>query len=445
MMVKNEHARIEVSLNSVRNIVDNFVILDTGSEDDTVQIIKNYCDKYSIPLHLLQQTFPHPFHFSNARNSVLDFADDKGDYLLLLDCNDELRGGEHIKKFVDENKNNNISAFHICQEWWNGKTIDKYYNVRMLKSKNGWRYKGAIHEYIAPPENEPREMGRVFGFSLYQDRTLDDDKSFKRFSRDEEVLDMEYEDNLKKIKEGKLKSQDPRTIFYYGQTCMCLYKQQKSYMLYRERTELEGFTEERFHAYLRCGDLSEVLKHSWEETIIWYIKAYEYSAKTFKVPRAEPLYKIAKYYQDKCWELSFLYLKRCCELPYPLDAILFVDRRLYDYSRWNLMGIVGYYAKEFNSGRQGCCNAIVSEKLEEDIKNLKFYVEDENEREKLITTLKNMEKIDTTIPIPNTVPTITKNEVLSAEKQEKQEKPEMTTQQRLQKKMKSLRNLRKGK
>ena len=45
-------------------------------------------------------------------------------------------------------------------------------------------------------ENILGVANRIFGFVLYQDRTLDDDKSFKRFTRDKEMLYAEYLKNL---------------------------------------------------------------------------------------------------------------------------------------------------------------------------------------------------------------------------------------------------------
>lgn len=434
MMVKNESKRITVSMDSVKNIVDTFVIMDTGSEDGTVRIIREYCDKHKIKLHLIEQTFPHPFHYSNARNVILDFADDKADFLLLLDCNDELKDGKNIRHFVNTYTGKS-SAFHVCQEWWNGSSLDKYYNIRLLRSKAGWRYKGAIHEYISNPvcENDENKIkndemvSRVFGFTLYQDRTLDDDKSFKRFARDEEVLEGEYQENIKLMKEGKLSIQDSRTVFYYGQTCMCLGKNEKAYRLYRERSELEGFTEERYHSYYRCGELSRALNHDWEESFLWYYKAYEYSAKTFDIPRAEPLFKIAEYYKDKCPEISFLNLKRACELKYPDNAILFVDRRVYDYLRWNLMSSVGFNTKEINVGKFACYKAISAEKRDEDILMLEKYIPDKKERDIVIESIKK--GID-----PNHPKTILPSPP-----------PNQNTKSKLQHKMESLKNKRSGK
>jgi len=389
MMVKNEKKRIKISLESVKNFVDKFVIMDTGSEDDTIKIIKDFCEENKKELFLFEKTFPQPFHYSKARNAILEFADDKADFLLLLDCNDELRDGEKLQSFV-RNYSGKCTAFHICQEWWNGSSLDKYYNIRLIRSGNGWIYKGAIHEYICNPKYEEDTIKRdsmvcrLIGFVLYQDRTQDDDKTSKRFERDEKVFESEYTSNI----ENKIIPQDSRTVFYYGQTCSCLRKHEKAYRLYRERCDLEGFNEERYHAYYRCGDLSMILNHDWEESFLWYIKAFEYSAQNFDIPRAEPLFKIAHYYKERCPQLSFLYIKRCCEIGYPNNAILFVERRTYDYCRWNLLADVCSRIKEMNIGRVACMKAISSEKKEEDLEMLERYIGDKKERDDVITRLK---------------------------------------------------------
>lgn len=382
MMVKNESARICVSLESIKDIVNCVVILDTGSEDDTIKIITKYCSDNNLKLFIMEQTFV-PFHFSNARNVLLDFADDKADYLLLLDCNDELKGAKELRQFINSYSGNS-SAFHLCQEWWTGTSLEKYYNIRLVKTKHSWRFKGSIHEYITSPEvevelnNGENHIIRVIGFSIYQDRTKDDDKSSKRFIRDEEILENEYNTNEKP---------DTRNIFYFAQTCMCLSKNEKAYKLYRERSNLLGFTEERYHSYLRCGELSKLLGHDWEETMNWFLKAYEYSSTILIHPRAEPLFKIAEYYKDKNWEMSFLFLKRCCELPFPDDAILFIDRHIYEYSRWHLMGIVAYYVKQYEIGKIACARAIKNKNIITDKNNMKFYTKNEKEIEDILNNI----------------------------------------------------------
>ena len=105
LMVKNEKKRLHVSLESVKSFADSLVIFDTGSTDNTIQICKDFSEKYNIPLRLKEGTF---VDFSTSRNESLDFADsfEDIDYLLLLDTNDELRGADNLRRFAEEYKDN---------------------------------------------------------------------------------------------------------------------------------------------------------------------------------------------------------------------------------------------------------------------------------------------------------------------------------------------------
>ena len=368
MMVKNEKKRLHVSLESVKSFADSIVIFDTGSTDNTIQICKDFSEKYNIPLRLKEGAF---VDFSTSRNESLEFADsfEDIDYLLLLDTNDELRGGDNLRRFAEEYKDNKSTGFLMVQEWWSGQH-DKYYNVRFIKAHKGWRYAGVVHEYIKTSMDEEPIVKLPDSAILYQDRTQDDDKSGKRFKRDKELLYNEY------VKDPT----EPRTVFYLAQTCSCLGENDESLYFYKIRSTLEGFQEEKFHSLLRSGELTQKLNHEWHDSMIFYIKAFEHSH------RAEPLLFIAIHYiQIKMWVMAFTFLKLACSIPYPQDAILFVNRHDYDYKRWHLLGIVAYYVGQFQDGKAACLIAIeyskTDTKVNSDIdkSNLKFYEDKEAE------------------------------------------------------------------
>ena len=79
MIVKNEHAHLRKCLEGVKQILDavdsELIIADTGSEDDTVEIAKDFTDNV--------------FHFewcndyAAARNSTLEKA--KGEWFMFID------------------------------------------------------------------------------------------------------------------------------------------------------------------------------------------------------------------------------------------------------------------------------------------------------------------------------------------------------------------------
>ncbi len=447
MMVKNEHLRITVSLDSVKNFVDSFIILDTGSEDNTISIVKNYCNKHNKKLHLIEQSFPLPLDYATARNVLLDFADDKADFLLLLDCNDELRNGENIRPFVETYKGP-AQAFHVCQEWWNGQSLDKYFNIRFVKTKYNWRYQDEIHEFIISPEAEKKDAYYLVtafnGIILFQDRTKDDDKSSKRFTSDRNVLHKKYQNIIKKIDNDPDIKMNPRTVFYYGQTCMCLRDSERSYKLNRERTKLEGFLEEKYHSFYRCGEESVKLKHDWEESMTWYIKAFEFSSKIFISPRAEPLIRIAEYYyENKNWEMCYLFLKRCCELVYPSNAVLFVDKHSYDYTRWNLMSKLGL---NFNGdqrlfGKYACARAIIEKENDEDYKNMSKYIS--NKKEQNIYIQSEKKKIEDEQKNRNFVPENFNNQEIFENCVSVEQIPQKDRKEILREKLQSMKNNRK--
>jgi glycosyltransferase involved in cell wall biosynthesis len=365
IMCKNEKKRLHVTLDSIKDCISSLIVFDTGSTDNTIDILKEFSEKNKIPLRLKQGTF---VNFQVSRNESLDWAYtfEDVDYLLLLDVNDELRGADRLIEVAKQNLNTDFSAFLVCQQWWSF-ALDKYFNVRLVKPRKGWYYKGVVHEYI---HTDIEANNKIFRLNddivLYQDRTQDDDKTGKRFTRDKELLLAEY----------KKDPTEPRTCFYLAQTCSCLRENSDAYYYYKIRTTLEGFFEERFHAYLKCGELSEMLCLDWSESMGWYMKAFEF------LPRAEPLFKITEHYNYvKNWKLAHTFATLCCSLKYPDDLILFVDKLCYDYKRWHILGIVAFYAESYIDGKQACLKAIEYGKenpltnTDIDKSNLKFYDE----------------------------------------------------------------------
>lgn len=382
MMLKNEEKRILVSLKSVIGAVDALIIYDTGSTDRTIEIVEKFAQKYKINLYLKKGEF---VDFSTSRNVSLDLADQVDvDYLLLLDCNDELRGGDALKILAKKYQNEPNSGFLVCQQWWHGQ-MDKYYNIRFVKNRQGWRYMGSVHEWMKDTKSDtdtPRYPVIKLDdeIVLYQDRTKDDDKTKKRFKRDRDLLLADYKKNPR----------DPRTLFYLAQTCQCLGLHDEALYYSKLRLELSGFLEERFHSYVRCGDCCLLLGHTWSECMKWYLRAYE------EFNRVEPLVKIADYYRqyalkmksegkgsDNAWNCAYLYANQACQLQYPTECILFVDKGMYDYYRWHLMGIIGFYVGQFEQGKDACIKAIaqgIDKELNE--KNLETYLKKDSDKTK---------------------------------------------------------------
>jgi glycosyltransferase involved in cell wall biosynthesis len=372
MMVKDEEKVIRKTLDSCKPYVDSIYILDTGSTDATVAICR---DEYGA--HILQEPF---VDFMRSRNVLMEWAEfsmaaapaPPAAYLLLMDANDELVRGENLRKVVEAVETNpDVLArcgggIMLQQKWhYDNASNDTYFNVRLVKAGMQWRYKSPVHEYICRPDGEPQVAVRVDGetIQIFQDRTRHCESSGKRFVRDREIL----------MNEWKREPKNARTLFYLAQTCGCLGTREtleEAYFFYKLRLEEGGFEEERFHSYLRLGDVALRLGLGHDVALDWWHRALRHSL------RVEPLVRIASYhtFTNTNHALANMYTTLACELEYPVHCTLFVNRAEYAYTRWHLHGINCYYLKKYAAGLAACDKAIAERDQAIDKSNREFYV-----------------------------------------------------------------------
>jgi len=96
MIVKNESSTLETCLNSAKKHLDEIIIVDTGSTDNTIEIAKKFTDYV--------YDFKWCNDFSAARNFSLKKA--KGDWIIILDADEIINDNDwiKIKKIISENK-----------------------------------------------------------------------------------------------------------------------------------------------------------------------------------------------------------------------------------------------------------------------------------------------------------------------------------------------------
>lgn len=388
MMIKNEEKRIHVSLESVLGIVNSLVIYDTGSTDSTIDIVRAFASKNELPLHMLTVAEAGEFvDYSTSRNVLLDYADTfpEIDFLLLLDANDELRGGDELRLVVeglamstDQPNSRLVNCWAVLQNWVRP-ALEVYYNMRFLRPRTGWRYQGRIHECLMKvnenglTEETMKLPNTIF---LFQDRTKDDDKTAKRLVRDLVVLMEDHVSN----------KADSRPVFYLGETNFVLGKHEDAFYYYKLRTMMstENDTlihkEEIFCSYMRLGKIAQIFKHEWSDVMKWFMAAFE------TIPRAEAMVEIATYYSLKCsWPLAFTFAQLACSLGYPSSALLRVDKNVYDYERWHVLGTAGFFVNKFEEGKAGCLKAIeAGVNVDSDKANLEFYLAEEAGRAKVL-------------------------------------------------------------
>ena len=144
MIVKNEEAVLARCLNSIAELVDEMVIVDTGSTDKTKEIAQSYGAKV--------YDFPWQDDFSLARNFAFDQATQE--YLLWLDADDVLEPKDQaafleLKKTLDPAVQMVMLPYHVAFDE-NGIPTFSYYRERLMRRDAGFRFEGEIHEAIVP-------------------------------------------------------------------------------------------------------------------------------------------------------------------------------------------------------------------------------------------------------------------------------------------------------
>lgn len=148
MIVKNEERDLPRCLNSIKDMVDGLVLIDTGSTDKTIEMVKALWTK---PLEIQTYTGASKqdeagdwklWDFSKARNVYVDLIDriPEADYLLWMDADDELLTPTNLQRSVYLNE---YEIFGINIETGGMKWV----HHRMWKTRCGIKYGGRIHEY----------------------------------------------------------------------------------------------------------------------------------------------------------------------------------------------------------------------------------------------------------------------------------------------------------
>ena len=145
MMMKNEEANLPRCLKSLREWVDEIVIVDTGSTDKSIEIAKSFGAK----------VYNHPFEgdiiddFSKYRNLAFEYAE--SDWQMVVDCDEELSfmqdcTPKQLKNFLHNihKKKQLVAAAVKVEDVQQGNVVMEFNSTRIFKKGEGF-YLGIVH------------------------------------------------------------------------------------------------------------------------------------------------------------------------------------------------------------------------------------------------------------------------------------------------------------
>lgn len=191
MMVKNEEKFLDKCLKSLKPLMNKIdselIIVDTGSEDKTVEIAKKYTDK----------VFFHKWNnnFSDMRNITISYA--KGDWILIIDADEELEDDKELIEFLlsrESVKYNSVTILvkNLLKKEGDQENSSIIRSHRLFRNDGTFKYEGSVHNLpiFKLPTKDLNTMLIHYGYMHNNKELLK-----KKFERTSSLLKKELEKN----------------------------------------------------------------------------------------------------------------------------------------------------------------------------------------------------------------------------------------------------------
>jgi len=350
MIVKNESKIIKRLFDSVISIIDSYCICDTGSTDNTIQIIEEYFKEKGISGKIVQEPFKN---FCHNRNFALQSCIGLSDYVILLDADMILE----IKNF-DKSILNSAQSFNVLQ----GNNSFYYQNLRIIRNNGLYKYVGVTHEYIDTPQNNT--IINLNKSDIFINDIGDGGAKSDKFERDILLLTNGIKDE----------PNNHRYYFYLGNSYHDLGKYEEAIPFYIKRIEFGGWQEEVWYSYYRLGLCYKNL-NKFANALYYWLEGYD-----FYPNRLEALYEIIKYYREKskhklCYNFYNL-ANEILEQNFNKDTYLFLHNNVYTYEIYYEYTIFSAYCGIKNIDKQIITvfnNSNNNMEIDNVLSNMKFY------------------------------------------------------------------------
>ncbi|MET0791048.1 MAG: glycosyltransferase [Polyangiaceae bacterium] len=335
MIVKNETKVLPRLFRSLKDYIDYYVIVDTGSTDDTIELIRREMSGYGIEGEVHERPWVN-FGVNRQQALELAVAADKAEWLLFIDADEELGVSDpNFREKLEPGISYDIEKHH-------GDIRYAAHHLLNVKSAR-YRWEGPVHNYLVLVDGAERRMLRQDVWIVYH--TGQGAKSHgvtqeQKFLRDAALLEEELLRN----------PGHPRSQFYLGQSYRDARCPEQALAAYKKRAAMtEGWAEERFMAQLEAGRLSVNLEKSEALVLGELLAAYN-----LRPQRAEPLFELARYYRMReGYAMAALFAKAGVLTPLPNDT-LFVVQSVYSWRLLDELGVAAFWIGDYASSKTAC-------------------------------------------------------------------------------------------
>ena len=188
MVIKNEGNLLAFWMPGIRDLFDEFIVVDTGSTDKTIEVLKA---DYGARLVELKSENNDPFMITHARNVAISEA--CSEWVLVLDADESISRSDILKLRKEIERGEQSAYFLVWRNRRNGTIFDDYKLVAFRRD-SGMLFEGMVH---CNTQRSARRLNVRTGFltDVVIDHSLDGSKTSRecRMKRLERYIALEPE------------------------------------------------------------------------------------------------------------------------------------------------------------------------------------------------------------------------------------------------------------
>lgn len=231
LIVKNEKDHIKDVLSSLAG-VDEIIVCDTGSTDDTVDLARTFTDK-------VFTDYEWQDDFAAARNHALSKA--TGDWVLSIDADEVLEPGgvQKIRNIIAEAAPEQL---HFSVEMTAKVNGQKHNLPRIMRNDGTVKWAGAAHETLQPVQANRTNVVITYGYSSAH--ALDPDRMLRILA-----------------KQVNGPAGTPRDMYYYAREYWYRRDYVQACRIFNEYVSIATWVPEKADAYLYIARCEFILQH----------------------------------------------------------------------------------------------------------------------------------------------------------------------------------------
>lgn len=332
MIVKNETPVLGRLFSSLRDVIDYYVIVDTGSDDGTPEFIKNWMLDAGIPGEVHRRDW---VNFGTNRGEALELAitANKGDWLLLIDADEELVvKNPQLSSQLKLGVTYSIEKHHAQMRYRLPNLVDIRHNK--------WRWCMPVHEYLEHLNgpNIREWLSHVWIIYHQGEGARSRGKTAEqKFLADADLLEQQLAAN----------PADARSRFYLAQSYRDAGHWKKARENYLMRAAmLGGWIEETFFAQYQAGRMALKLGLDYGT-----VREDLLAAVNLRPCRAEPLHALAEHCRGaKRWGEALAFAGAGLQLPPPKDG-LFLEQDVYEWRLLDELSVAASWTGHYELSR----------------------------------------------------------------------------------------------